>query len=202
MIVSESAQVLFVHVQKTGGTSIARLLLDHVDGACRDGSLRGDKHATLPTILKERPHYSEFFIVGFVRNPWARMLSWYSMVERRSSTPGMLERNAFWRGVAASCPDFESFVMRGTEEFSRLRRPQIDYLRYQGRRADFIGRTERLAQDVAAVADRLGVPQTISVERRNSAPPRTYQDAYTPAMRDRVGDLYAPDLRTFGYSFD
>ena len=194
--------MLFVHVQKTGGTSITKLLLDHVDGARHDGTLRGDKHATLPTILKKHPDYSDFFIVGFVRNPWARMLSWYSMVERRSDKPVMMQRNAFWRGVADGYPDFESFVMKAPDEFSRLRRPQIDYLRYRGRRADFIGRTERLSEDVAAVADQLGLPQAVEVERRNSAGPLAYQDAYTPAMRDRVAELYAADLRTFDYTFD
>ena len=84
MIVSETARVLFVHAQGTGGTSLESLILDNVPDARRDMSLRGDKHSTLPTILKARPAQSEFFVFGFVRNPWARMLSWHLMVKRRA----------------------------------------------------------------------------------------------------------------------
>lgn len=202
MIVSESARVLFVHVQKTGGTSIESLILDNVADARRDKSLRGDKHATLSTILAARPDYADYFIFGFVRNPWARMLSWHLMVQRRAKTPERVAPNPFWRGVAEGYPDFESFVMRAPDEFSRLRRPQLDYLRRGARRADFIGRTEQMDADVAAIAERLGLPEQPVVPHINRGKPRDYQDRYTPQMRDRVGELFASDVAEFGYTFD
>lgn len=202
MIVSESARVLFVHVQKTGGTSIESLILDNVADARRDMSLRGDKHSTLPTILRARPEYEDFFIFGFVRNPWARMLSWHLMVRRRAMHPERLERHPFWRGVAAGYPDFESFVMRAPDEFSRLRRPQLDYLRFRDRRADFIGRTESMGYDVAAIAERLELPEQPVVPHINRGKPREYQEHYTPAMRDRVAGMFAVDIAEFGYTFD
>lgn len=202
MIVSEPGRVLFVHVQKAAGTSVARLLLDHVDGAQRDTSLRGRKHATLPTILQARPAYGDFFIFGFVRNPWARMLSWYLMIQRRAGHPDLVAASPFWRGVLDGYPDFESFVMRAPEEFDRLARPQLDYLRAGGRRADFIGRTESFDQDLAVIRDRLGLPRAAEEPRFNHGMPRPYQDHFTPAMRDRVGELFASDVEEFGYTFD
>ncbi len=194
--------MLFVHVQKTGGTSLESLILDNVDGARRDMSLRGDKHSTLPTILKAHPEYTDFFIFGFVRNPWARMLSWHLMIKRRERHPDRLATHPFWRGVSERYPDFESFVMDAPAEFDRLARPQLDYLRYQDRRADFIGRTEHMDADIAQIAARLGLPPQPVVPHKNRGKPRSYQDQYTPQMRDRVAEMFAVDIEEFGYTFE
>lgn len=100
MIVSESAGVLFVHVQKTGGQTVANLLLDLAPGARKITWMRDNKHATLHTILDAKPEYADYFVCGFVRNPWARMLSWHEMVLRRSADrPDRLAENGFWRGT-------------------------------------------------------------------------------------------------------
>ena len=98
------------------------------------------------------------------------------------------------------CPDFESFVMEGTERFDRLRRPQLDYLRDGDRQVDFIGRTENLAEDVTKVGERLG--STPSSTSRNAGGGGDFRSHFTPAMRQRVADLFETDLRAFGYSFE
>ncbi len=202
MIVSDTQRMLFVHVQKTGGSSVTNLISAQVPGARDVRSMQGDKHATLPTILRKRPEWSDYFIFGFVRNPWARMLSWHQMIERRlAGVPARVEKNAFWRGVCERHPDFESFVLRAPDEFGRLRRPQLDYLRHGDRVADFIGRTENLDADLASIRERLGLSPEAEVPHRNAGPPRSYREAYTPEMRARVAELFAVDIEAFGYEF-
>jgi hypothetical protein len=98
--------------------------------------------------------------------------------------------------------DFEEFVVRGTEEWPRMGRPQIDYLAApgHGREVDFIGRTETFAEDLAVVQQRLGV-EPKAPPRRNRSTHGHYRDYFTPASRRKVAEVYAADIDRFGYEF-
>lgn len=207
MVISDAHRLLFVHVQKTGGSTIHNRLHEVLPDARR---LRGmNRHARLGAILRAEPALADYWTVGFVRNPWARLLSWYRMVERmkrraRRGRPGaqaFLRNNRFIGGVATSCPDFESFVLAGTERFPRLRVPQLRYLTTGSRRADLIGRQETLEADLRAVFARLELPwqplESVNVDQRRPG----YQQLYTEPMRRRVEQLFAPDIAAFGYRF-
>jgi hypothetical protein len=211
VIVSHSEQVLFVHVQKTGGSTVQSVLLDRLPGAEKLAGLPGAKHAHLKAALRTHPELAAYWTFGFVRNPWARLWSWWSMIDRRQDqrdeghawATRRIANNPFWNGVLAELPDFEAFVMQGPERFARLRTPQLRYLRTPQRRADFIGRTETFGADLAQVCERLGIEAPPEAPRRNAdrGAHGSYRDHYTPAMRQRVAELFEPDLREFGYEF-
>ena len=203
--------MLFVHVQKTGGVTIEKTLIDRLPGAEKVSRLPGRRHARLGAALRAHPELADYWTFGFVRNPWARMWSWYAMIQRRRETATAgntqvatrIERNAFWSGVLEEIPDFKTFVMQGPATFARLGTPQVRYLRTPTKQADFIGRTERLDEDLAQVCDRLGIePPAAAVPRHNTGSAGDYRSHYTVAMRDRVGELYARDVQLFGYTFD
>ncbi|WP_426244339.1 sulfotransferase family 2 domain-containing protein [Nocardioides sp. LHG3406-4] len=207
MLVSDAHRFLFVHVQKTGGVTIDGLLRPQLpDARSLDGMTR---HARLEQILTAEPGLGDYWIAGVVRNPWARLLSWWSMVERFRdlAEQGAPKAQAFLSGkgflavVAREYADFESFVLRGTHERPRLQTPQVAYLTTQARRADFIGRQETFDADVATIVARLGLPPVPQVPRVNASAPRDHRDAYTPHMRDRVAEVFAADVEAFGYSF-
>ena len=206
MIVSDSHRFLFVHVQKTGGSAFDRAVQAVVPDVRNVHGV--DRHAPLSKILRAEPALSDYWTVGFVRNPWARMLSWYRMVDRfREGAPTKvgfrqyLERNPFLAEASEKYHDFESFVMDGTNHFRRLRIPQIWYLSTQTRRSDFIGRQETFDADVRAIFARLDLPQH-EVEPVNVDPARPdYRDEYTDPMRKRIEELFARDIEVFGYRF-
>lgn len=211
MIVSHPARVLFVHVQKTGGSTVQSVLLDRLPGAEKLTGLPGAKHAHLGAALREHPEVADYWTFGFVRNPWGRLWSWWSMIERRQEqrddghawATRRIENNAFWSG-ALELGSFEAFVMQGPDRFGRLRTPQVRYLQTGSRQADFTGRTESFGDDLVRVCERLGVDPPPQEPRRNadrSGTTASYRDHYTPAMRDRVAELYADDLRAYGYEF-
>jgi hypothetical protein len=209
VIVSDSTRVLFVHVQKTGGLTVQELLREGLPDAAPVQGLGGGRHARLGAALKARPELADYFIFGFVRNPWARMYSWYAMVQRRRESVAAgnefiaekLGRNHFWAKVMTDFPDFESFVLEGPEQVKRLRTPQVRYLKARGRRADFIGRTESLEDDVRDVFGRIGLPAPAELPHNNAGPPDDYRRHYTDTARDRVAELFAEDIRAFGYTF-
>lgn len=212
MIVSHPARVLFVHVQKTGGSTVQSVLLDRLPGAERLTGLPGAKHAHLRTALNRQPELATYWTFGFVRNPWARLWSWWSMIDRRQAqrdeghawATRRIDNNNFWSGVLRDLPDFEAFVMRGPEQFTRLRTPQLSYLQAGDRRADLIGRTESFSDDLARICERLGLEPPAQESRRNAqpgGPSSSYRAHFTPAMRDRVAELFAADVDEFGYEF-
>jgi hypothetical protein len=207
MVISDAHRLLFVHVQKTGGSTIDNRF-DEVLTDVRQ--LSGvDRHATLSTILAAEPGLSAYWTVGFVRNPWARMLSWYRMIERFQQRAGrgskgadaFTKKNPFIKGVAASYSDFESFIMKAPDEWARLRTPQIKYLTSPTRRADLIGRQETLEADLRAVFARLELPweplQSVNVDKKRP----DYHELYTDPMRRRVEEIFARDIATFDYKF-
>ena len=210
MLISDSRRVVFVHVQKTGGHTMDTLLTEALpDRRALPGLLR---HPTLGEILDAEPELASYFVFGFVRNPWARMVSWWSMVQNfksgaengREHAAKQLERNPFLTAVA-EYPDFATYIARGPEEHERLRRPQWDYLHtgpeHGGRAADFIGRTESLAEDLRTVFARIGIEAPPEVPQMNRSRPGDYHAYYDAASRDRVARLFAQDVEAFGYTF-
>ena len=66
---------LFVHIQKTGGTSISDALIKHA-GA----TLISPAHLQLQNLEISGP---KPFIFAVVRKPWSRLVSWYEMMKRK-----------------------------------------------------------------------------------------------------------------------
>ena len=207
VLISDTHRLLFVHVQKTGGTTIShRLRAVLPDARAAEGA---PKHGTLGQALRAEPALHGYWTFGFVRNPWARMLSWYRMVERVKATAEsgnvnkaeLLGKSAFISTVAEQCPDFESFVMTGPDRWSRVRMPQVQYLTAKQRRVDLVGRQETLEADLRAVFARFELPweplASINVDKERP----DYREQYTPAMRDRVAQVYERDVDLFGYRF-
>ncbi len=207
MLISDSRRFLFVHVQKTGGSTIDNSLTAALGEVRRIPAAH--RHATLAQLLELEPGLASYWTVGFVRNPWARLFSWWRMAERfrEGAKAGNerhithLKRNRFVSDVIAKHPDFESFVLRATDEHPRLRLPQVDYLVTASRRADFIGRQETLETDLHEVYDHLGLTWAPLASVNISPGEVDYREVYTPASRRRVAELFEPDLREFDYSF-
>jgi hypothetical protein len=209
VLISDAHRMLFIHIPKTGGASVEQLLRE----ACPDARTVGkQRHARLQRILRHEPGLADYFSFGFVRNPWSRMVSWYSMIDTWNHRWGPAsgrpqdgqwgstrDGNPLWRAVAGYA-DFDEFVLRGTVEHDRLAMPQVDYLVGDGHRADFIGRTEHLAEDVATLQRELDLPP-IELPHRNARSSGSWRDLYTPATRDRIGEVYAKDVAEFGYRF-
>ncbi|MXG91682.1 sulfotransferase family 2 domain-containing protein [Nocardioides flavescens] len=207
MLISDSHRFLFVHVQKTGGSTIDNGLTAALGDVRRIPA--ANRHAPLDRLLQLEPGLADYWTAGFVRNPWARMLSWWRMMERfrDGAAQGVeryvdhLQRNRFAASIVETYPDFESFVLGAPDEHPRLRKPQIRFLDVPAGRADFIGRQESLEADLHTIYDHLGLEWT-ELQSVNIDPGRPdYRDVYTLRARQRVAELFEPDLRAFDYEF-
>lgn len=213
MLYSRAGRLIFVHIPKTGGNSVKALLRAHLTDLERIGK-QHDKAAWHHT---RQADWGTCFKFAFVRNPWDRLVSWHSYMRVRGQPPpwhrrlrgkdrrSQLARYAWRRGRR-----FEDFVQYCTdviEDPKAGRRSyawnQLDYLTDADGRllVDYVGRFERLAQDCAIVAARLGFDAG-ALPHANASRHAHYSTYYTPALRDVVAERFARDIAAFGYVFE
>jgi len=66
--------------------------------------------------------------------------------------------------------------------------------------ADFIGKFERLEEDWAFVAEKLGITERLP-HRRASLRARHYTEYYTARTREIIATKFQVDIEHFGYEF-
>ena len=158
MPISINHSCVFIHVPRTGGTTIEKILGFHRDWPTLfmdvfHGRLESEEdilelqhlpYEEMKSIADIR-YTEDFFKFTFVRNPWDRLLSEYSMSNQ-------LDIN-----------NFKQFVTRTARIVQhRLKikggnchlRPQIEFISDD---LDFVGRFENYVEDVKNVLRRLGV---------------------------------------------
>lgn len=219
MLISRSRRLAFVHIQKTGGSTIADLLARHVP----DLETLGAKHGFAADTRARLPEWDSYFKFAFVRNPWDRLVSWYSMIDQARGIPWFetlwnerkrrhyrqARHNPLWRQVLDQGGGFADFVRhchepvlveQGTRYSFAFN--QVDYLcdGSGGLLVDFVGRFERWEADAGAVFDRLGI-RVPAWPRRNPSRHAHYATYYTPELAELVARRYARDVAAFGYAF-
>lgn len=209
MRVSESRQVLFVHVPKTGGSTLDAMIDAEVPDARKvHGRTR---HEGYGSMLEAEPALSDYWSCGFVRNPWARMVSWWAMATRFADdleNGGRKQRNKIsrvphiWTPLVRYSGTFETFVMEGTEHVPRLRLPQVAMLTAEGRQVDFVGKIESFVEDTNVLREKLGLDPVEGLPRRNPSTHGHYSEYYSDASRQRIAEVFADDVEAFGYDFE
>jgi hypothetical protein len=197
-MISHHRRFVFIHVPKTAGTSVRRLLGGWSD-AVRE-AIQGDryKHLTASDAMNQVGHraWSEYFTFAFVRNPWERMLSYYAF--HRQGGGGFSARPTIRFCRAHSFPEFLERYINAT----RWQGPQFDWLSLPDGTIplDFVGRVENLEEDFRQVCTRLGVTPA-PLPRLNVSSHRDYAEYYDAYTRSLVARAHERDVDYFGYRF-
>ena len=207
MHISAERGFVFVHIPKTGGTSMALALEER---AAASDILIGDtpkakrrrrrhagvraagrlwKHSTLRDIpgLVTDAFVARAFVFTLVRDPWDRALSYHAWLrEQAFDHPAVSE---------ARLPFGEFLALPRTR--AALAVPYADHVtdRFGRERGTFV-RLERLEEDMAPVTARLGFEP-----RLGRANPSFGRQAHTDATRDLIAEICAGDIARFGYRF-
>jgi hypothetical protein len=128
-----------------------------------------------------RRRWRSYFTFCFERNPWEKVISEY-----------------YWRQeLDGISQPFREFVLSATlpSDFDLY---SIDR-EHVG--VDFVGRYERLEQDLRSVLDRLGISEPISLTHEKEHRPRSVAPAirFDAAMHARVENVFAREIRAFDY---
>lgn len=210
MLLSESKKFLFVHIQKTAGTSLTRHLEQHLPDVT--SILR--PHDPIALAEQQLPlSLNQYYKAAFVRNPFDRLVSWYSMIkhhgvllteQEKLKTPGY---NKIWQHVLSKANNFEEFILNCQHAEDRSGwKPflynQVDYLKDTNGQinADFVGRFENIAQDITKLCQRLGITET-KMPHTNKSTHANYRTYYNSRTRAIIEQRFAHDLEYFGYQF-
>ncbi len=216
MLLSLRYGFLFVHIAKTGGTSIRAALeryrrrdpyylpqavcsrISHLTGH-RIGC-KFPRHAKVVAAREMLPRdlFERLFKFAFVRNPWDIQVSSFHHIRRER--PHLL----------AGHDDFETFLRYKLDP----NRPyqfhidtsialQSDYLvDLHGRVVvDFVGRYENFAADFGEACRLIGIAPPPLVHRRRAKNRGEYRRYYSDAAAELVARRFRPDIDRFGYSF-
>jgi hypothetical protein len=136
--------------------------------------------------------FETYFKFGFVRNPWDRVVSLYERTEAQQ----MKDRMTF--------EEFVDWIQYSSSTciHSSPHRYQLDWFVDPDGRvlADFIGRFERLEEDWAFVARKLGITEALP-HRRLNARARHYTEYYSARTREIIAVKFKVDIEKFGYEF-
>ena len=215
MIISRGRQFIFVHIPKTGGTSLALALEGR---AMKDDLMLGDtpkalnrrrrlkgveargrlwKHSTLADIdgLVSRDEMAGMFCFTLVRNPWDRMVSYYHWLrDQRFDHPAV---------ALAQVHDFHGFLRQPPVQGAIRAQPYGRYVTdAEGvERADLFLRLEHLEADLAPLEAHLGFRIGPVPHVNTSNRDRDWRPYYGDSEAEIVAKLCETDIKRFGYAF-
>lgn len=203
-MLSSSKHFLFIHVPKTGGNAIQKVLAPfsddrivciapHHDGVerfeVRSDRLDIQKHSTLCEYSRQLTveEFGRLFRFSCVRNPWARCVSHFYSPHR-----GPVEFNE------AEFGRFIETAVQPVEHFWSLSDGDAD----PAVNLDFIIAFETLDADFEAVRERLGFGGDPLV-RRNASRARDFREYFTrPEFVDVVAERFKYEIERFDYMFE
>jgi len=214
MVISDRYGYLYFVIPKCGSATVRHALTPYTDIGYPVSNF--EEHVTIEKFLAKYDNEDRFarhLKFTFVRNPYDRLYSGFrqDMLASTRWKPWIAAKRPLFETVG---DDFNAYMQKHVAAADIVHAwdwicfcPMVAFTHLNGRCAlDWIGRTERLEQDLMALADKLGV--TIdNVESRNVRDPDTarpsdaprYLAHYTRRTVELVNSLYADDFEAFGY---
>lgn len=226
MIISHSHRYIFIKSEKTAGTSIEAALSKHCTGddtvtplgdywfnrdekgAWIHSAMNADgfsQHDPAAEVKRKVPPeiWTDYFKFSIARNPWDRVVSYYSWDARIRKQLKPTRRWYHRLGLP-----FDEF--RDTRRLFHQYAASGDwttndrfYLIDDALCVDFVIRYERLGDDLAEVCRRVGLPAValphLKSGLREGA--HAYSDYYDGPSRRIVAERHHNDIRLFGYEF-
>lgn len=179
---------VFIHINKTGGTSIEAAL-----GLNFQHRTAAEMRARLGSAAWQRK-----FTFSVVRNPWDRVASQYDYRVMTNQTGLADEKIPFTEWVIRAYGESEPSL----RDRRRMFMPQLDWLTDSDGNVivDFVGRFENLAGDFEEICARLG--RTAALPHLKASPPRAgYRERYDAESRAVVASHFSRDIEYFGYDW-
>jgi len=216
VLLSVKYNFLFVHIAKTGGTSVRAALaplrwkdplyipqfiasrLSHLTGHRIASKL--PRHARIIAAKEMLPQelFDKLFKFTFVRNPWdLQVSSWHHLKRER---PQLVEHianfNDFIRWKLAPDRPYQYHVDTSIEL-------QTDYLKDLDGTilVDFIGKYENLQEDYEEVCRQIRIKPPPLPHKRQAKSREGYRNYYDAELAELVADYFQSDVEAFEYSF-
>lgn len=221
MLISHSRKFIFVHIQKTGGTTVEQILQAQIP----DTQYLGHRHNFIRSEIETVIECEDYFKFAFVRNPWDRLVSWYSMHEEANRVTwldrirndrarilyGHRKAHWFWRYVYKHGKTFDEFILKcsgfiGSNwpgGLSPISFNQLDYIadKEDNLLVDFVGRFENFQDDFRRIGQEIDIDLS-AIPWVNRTKHKHYSEYYTPETRAKVEEIFRRDIDYFDYRFE
>lgn len=203
--------LLFIHIPKTGGSSIENAFgfygpweqenQEILFGLISSPELISYKwgsaflqHLTWQEI-KQNWDFSSALRFAAVRNPWARFASVYT------NTDTHLKETAMAAGINLDNLTFDQFVDATDGLIHAHLRPQLEHITINNAvdNSIIILHTEDLEKEFKQLCDQLGQQHHLAWHHTSSKK-LPFKQLYSPTSWRRIADRYAMDIDFFGYS--
>lgn len=191
-MINHKHKFIFIHTEKTGGTSIEKCFIDNADEVDVEY-----KHHDVWFYFENFKEFDDYFKFSIVRNPWDRLVSAYHFYS---------ELNEF---------TFEEFIGKigNGEEIGKF--PYTSYIDYAIKPCfhkiqiegnivvDFVGKFEKLQKEFDYVCEQIGVGtvKLPHVKKTLHERPTHYTEYYNEEMIKIVEKVYVSDITRFDYKF-
>lgn len=180
-MIDHKHKFIFIHIPRTGGTSIENLL-----GKVNEG----DKHKSLFS-LEKKVDISSFFKFSFIRNPWDITISkyvapYYCKINKLSNKSFLYFLENYFPAPNEAGDSFHDY--------------------FDPSKMDYIGRFETREKDLDYISNKIGIEldPKFSVKQKEMQRTRSkkhYTEYYDDETREIVAQKYAQDIERFGYKF-
>lgn len=200
-------KLIFIHIPKTGGSSVANALENLCDrdkkiAAQPLGKLQPNRHLKAKEVkylLGEKIWY-EFFSFAFVRNPWDLMVSQYHWwLQKASQYPGCRKDVEKIKRMG----NFTNFLNSkyGQKMFHDTTGNMFDWISEDEKIVvDFVGKFENFQSDLDEVCQSLNI-EPIKLPHTNKTKRKPYQDYYNEETKQFVAHRFQKTIEMFGYEF-
>tara|TARA_B110000495_G_C22916888_1_gene535616 strand:+ start:115 stop:759 length:645 start_codon:yes stop_codon:yes gene_type:complete len=212
-MISHDPKYVFVHVSKTGGTSVEKALGGDIikfDGTGNSVNMQSPvcgttgnptgKHWSLKDyfyrIFKQDVDiFSNYFTFAFVRNPWDRIVSNWRW---RQKVMGKRFRKTY--------PDFNTYVNESVDPRNKVGSMiEFSYRSPGGHdqniTVDFVGKYESLQKDFNTICRKIGMKPQQLPHHNNTIKTKHYTEYYNKQTRDLVAKIHAYDIEKYNYTF-
>ncbi len=205
MIISHSLEFIFIHIYRTGGTSIRTVLskYDHQHNGTGSPFFKGEPTVAEPPLtfprhitalkLKEEitpPIFDKYYKFAFVRNPWDWQVSLYAYM--------LQEKSHFQHDIVSKMSSFENYIEWRVHEDKHLQKEFVTD--EEGKLVvDFLGRFESIEKEFEKIADKLGIQEKLP--HNNKSDHKNYRQYYNNRTSELIYDHFQEDIQLFGYSF-
>ena len=175
MVLNVKKNYAFVHVPKTGGSTIEYLFFNRYLSSCHS------------SIDEYHEHYQKY-IFTFVRNPYLRCLSSFFYYKNGGNKTKLDAKKK------QLCKNLDHFFDLPTSQISALR-TQFSFLKDHPS-IDYVGRFENFEKDVKFLCKKLSVKYQNKHLRKNSS-----YDSHviTPRIVQKISERYAIDFEKYNY---
>jgi len=195
-MICHNHKFIFIHIPKTGGTSI-----QHALGNENTSTVRHGHHGRLYEYLaKYGPEIiDDYFKFTVIRNPWDVEVSAYFFNRQYKGSIRQWRRNPYWWCLNKFCRThtFSEYIL------SNLWFTDAKYQRFfeidGQQRMDYFIQFDQLQEDFDTVCEKLGI-DTTELPRCNTSRHKHFTQYYNRRTRDFVAKRYAKLIKQFGFS--